>query len=232
MGNDTAYMVVAYRALVVLTLCCSVRAAERHFNFTVVPRMVMEYGQNCANSFGQHCEPNYRAYLRDGVLYYKNSSANSGVLGIEQRVPDEDIDNVLVIDGYYRTVTTVNGQVPGPPIEVDEGDTVVVHMYNNLDNAAVTLHWHGMYQRGTPWMDGVSGVTQCGVLPGTSFTYRFKAEPAGTHSWHAHHGVERPEGLFGALIVHPRQPRQDPSPKCIQESQNLVLSIWQHEDTQ
>ena len=34
-------------------------------------------------------------------------------------------------------------QVPGPPIEVDEGDTVVVHMYNNLDNAAVTLHWHG-----------------------------------------------------------------------------------------
>ena len=47
-----------------------------------------------------------------------------------------------------------------------------------------------------------------GVLPGTSFTYRFKAEPAGTHSWHAHHGIERPEGLFGALIVHPRQPRQ------------------------
>ena len=52
----------------------------------------------------------------------------------------------------------------------------------------------------------VSMVTQCATLPGQTFTYRFKAEPAGTHMWHAHHGVERGDGLFGALIVREKKP--------------------------
>lgn len=26
---------------------------------------------------------------------------------------------------------------------------------------------------GTPWMDGTEGVTQCPILPGDTFTYRF-----------------------------------------------------------
>ncbi len=47
----------------------------------------------------------------------------------------------------------------------------------------------------------------CPLTPsaqGNSFTYRFRASPAGTHAYHAHHGLERPDGAFGALIVHPR----------------------------
>jgi hypothetical protein len=32
-------------------------------------------------------------------------------------------------------------------------------------------------------MDGVSMVSQCAVLPSSSFTYRFIAMPAGTHAW-------------------------------------------------
>ena len=30
---------------------------------------------------------------------------------------------------------------------------------------------------------------------------RFKADPAGTHYWHSHSGVQRVDGLFGAIIV-------------------------------
>jgi FtsP/CotA-like multicopper oxidase with cupredoxin domain len=40
------------------------------------------------------------------------------------QVPQEDLDDVLVIDGYERTVMTVNGMVPGPTIEVYEGTEV------------------------------------------------------------------------------------------------------------
>uniref|UniRef100_A0A1X7T9R0 Plastocyanin-like domain-containing protein n=2 Tax=Amphimedon queenslandica TaxID=400682 RepID=A0A1X7T9R0_AMPQE len=50
-------------------------------------------------------------------------------------------------------------------------------------------------------MDGVEHVTQCGIPPGASFTYIFKAEQYGTHWYHSHSGAQRTDGLFGALIV-------------------------------
>jgi laccase len=37
-------------------------------------------------------------------------------------------------------VTVVNGQFPGPTIEVTEGDSVVVHVVNKSPNG-VTIHW-------------------------------------------------------------------------------------------
>ncbi|GFR63220.1 multicopper oxidase [Elysia marginata] len=53
-------------------------------------------------------------------------------------------------------------------------------------------------------MDGVSLLTQCPVTYRSSFTYRFKALDAGTHYWHGHTGMQRADGLFGAIVV--RQP--------------------------
>merc|ERR1712166_1504655 len=217
---------VLVNMLLWLLLLSMAQSAERHFNFTIAMRLAMEYGQNC-DPLGQHCEPNFRAYIRDGNLFYHNSSANTGDPGMELPVPLDS--GTLVLDGVYRAVTAVNGQVPGPAIEVDQGDTIVVRLTNKLDNEATTLHYHGMYQRGTPWMDGVSQITQCAVLPGESFTYRFLAEPAGTHFWHAHHGVQRPGGIFGALIVRPLVPRNSYQQS---QSDNMILSVWQHIDTE
>lgn len=53
-------------------------------------------------------------------------------------------------------------------------------------------------------MDGVIGVTQCGISPGNSSVYGFKIpeEQSGTFWYHAHSAVQRAEGLFGGLIVH------------------------------
>jgi len=80
------------------------------------------------------------------------------------------------------------------------------------------------------------------VLPGEKFDYRFIAEPAGTHTWHAHHGVERVSGLFGALIVNEKKPTKSSAakpPLSTREtlcgdgpSELLVLSVWQHEDSE
>ncbi|KAI9623761.1 hypothetical protein H4Q26_014491 [Puccinia striiformis f. sp. tritici PST-130] len=72
-------------------------------------------------------------------------------------------------DGFLRNVFVINNQFPGPLIE---GDTIVVNVKNEL-NVPLSIHWHGIYQRGTQWMDGVSGVTQCPQQPGTTFTYEF-----------------------------------------------------------
>ena len=91
-------------------------------------------------------------------------------------------DDVITADGWEepRLVIAVNGTVPGPAIEVYEGQTVIVHVKNLMTGAATSVHWHGQHQPGTPWMDGVGFITQCPIQPGQSFTYRFTATPRGT----------------------------------------------------
>lgn len=81
---------------------------------------------------------------------------------------------VITADGYQepRLVIAVNGSFPAPTLEVYEHQTVRVHVRNNMASETTSLHFHGMFQRGTPWMDGVGMVTQCPILPGQSFTYQ------------------------------------------------------------
>ncbi|BFZ21627.1 hypothetical protein BsWGS_24666 [Bradybaena similaris] len=107
--------------------------------------------------------------------------------------------------GLARVITTANRIMPGPAIQVCEGDTIEVKVTNMLDGSQGTaIHWHGILQRGTPHMDGTPMVTQCPTLMGSHFAYRFQAADVGTYFWHGHAGTQRADGLFGALIV--RQP--------------------------
>ncbi|XP_013416914.1 laccase-2 [Lingula anatina] len=112
-------------------------------------------------------------------------------------------DNVITGDGIFRELIAINGTMPGPKIEAPSGAMVVVHVKNNLINEPITVHWHGMFQFKTGFMDGVPHLTQCPINSGQVFTYRFKAEPSGTFFYHAHTGAHRTDGLVGALIVYP-----------------------------
>ena len=108
--------------------------------------------------------------------------------------------------------TTVNawtfGALPGPPITARQGDVVEVELRNRDIDEGVTLHWHGFDVPNGE--DGVAGVTQDAVLPGEQFVYRFVAEDTGTYWYHTHQhsaeGVRR--GLYGALVVLPRDTTQ------------------------
>ncbi len=51
----------------------------------------------------------------------------------------------------------INGKFPGPVIEVNRGDQVVVNVTNQLDSNGTAIHWHGLYQNGTNWFDGTTG---------------------------------------------------------------------------
>ncbi|KAL7337621.1 multicopper oxidase-domain-containing protein [Rhodotorula toruloides] len=98
----------------------------------------------------------------------------------------------------------VNGQYPGPLIEANNGDTVVVHVTNSLDEP-VTIHWHGLFQNGTIWEDGPSGVTQCPIGPGITYTYDFPItgkEQYGTFWWHAHRRALYIDGITGPFVIH------------------------------
>jgi len=77
-------------------------------------------------------------------------------------------------DGRFERATIgINGKWPVPAIEVDKGDRVVVNMYNGLGDQSTSLHFHGLFQNGTSFMDGPATVTQCPVPPGHRFVYNF-----------------------------------------------------------
>lgn len=108
----------------------------------------------------------------------------------------------LTVDGRsYRMAIAVNGLVPGPTLIVREGQLVAVTVINRLTSEAITIHWHGIHQRGTPWMDGVGFISQPPIVPGATFKYIFYANQSGTHWYHSHVGAQRTDGLFGSLIV-------------------------------
>jgi multicopper oxidase len=128
----------------------------------------------------------------------------------EDRAPQEIIHDFTVSsvtpttwpDGVGKKggMILVNDSLPGPTIRAREGDTLVVRLRNDLPEAT-TIHWHGMTQLGTWQMDGVANISQEPIPSGQTFEYRFKAEPAGTHLWHSHTGLQYGEGMFGLLIV-------------------------------
>jgi FtsP/CotA-like multicopper oxidase with cupredoxin domain len=43
------------------------------------------------------------------------------------------VNTTLAPDGYDRQVLTWNGTYPGPLIEADWGDTLVIHVTNGLE---------------------------------------------------------------------------------------------------
>ena len=99
-------------------------------------------------------------------------------------------------------IITVNGQFPGPTIEVHNGDTLAIRAVN-MAQYNVTLHWHGLRQLRNGWADGPEFVTQCPIKPGGSYKYRFTIEgQEGTLWWHAHSSWLRAT-VHGALIIHP-----------------------------
>lgn len=117
----------------------------------------------------------------------------------------------MMVDGRsYRQFISVNGRIPGPTLIVYEGQYVIVDVFNKLSSEGVTIHWHGIHQKKTPWMDGVAALSQAPIVPGGRFRYIFVASPSGTHWYHSHLGAQRTDGLFGALIVHEKdEVRQD-----------------------
>lgn len=51
-------------------------------------------------------------------------------------------------------------------------------------------------------MDGVPGVQQCPIPPGSSFTYKFIADLYGSTWYHSHYSAQYVAGTFGPLVIH------------------------------
>src|SRR6267142_190643 len=122
--------------------------------------------------------------------------------------------------GVKSEVFAYNGHVPGPTLDVREGDHVIVHFRNDLPEPT-TVHWHGIHlpfeSDGSPFHP---------IKPGETHTYDFTVRPgtAGTYWYHPHPdhrtGFAIGKGLFGGIIV---RAADDPLPASIPDKL-IILS--------
>uniref|UniRef100_A0A8D8I2J0 Laccase-4 n=1 Tax=Culex pipiens TaxID=7175 RepID=A0A8D8I2J0_CULPI len=138
----------------------------------------------------------------------------------------------LTADGVERGVMSINRQIPGPPIQVCKDDLVVIDMMNAMGGTATAMHWHGLHQRDTPYMDGVPFVTQCPIEFMSTFRYSFWATEPGTQFYHSHAGHHKVNGHYGAMII--RQPEvNDPNAHLYDfdlPDHTILGSDWMHVD--
>jgi FtsP/CotA-like multicopper oxidase with cupredoxin domain len=136
-------------------------------------------------------------------------------------------DTILkLVDKQTFYAFSFNGQSPGPLLHVKEGDDVEIEIENQT-TLPHTIHWHGLYQRGTWKNDGVPDVTQPAIPPGETFTYRFKAEPSGTMWYHCHVNVNEHvamRGMWGPFIIDPKDP--PPVEKEVTKDYIMMFSSW------
>ncbi|KAJ4371959.1 hypothetical protein N0V83_003732 [Neocucurbitaria cava] len=130
---------------------------------------------------------------------YYNTIFHTGVTR-EYWLSIDEID--CAPDGYLRKCMAANGTMPGPAITADWGDEVIVHVTNNLPSNGTAIHWHGIRQLNNNQYDGVPGITQCPIVPGSSMTYKFHATQYGTAMYHSHFSLQAGMGVFGPLVIN------------------------------
>ena len=106
-----------------------------------------------------------------------------------------------ILPGIWMDTYGYNGGMPGPTIEVNQGDRVRIVAKNNLPEGT-SMHWHGLEV--PVEMDGVPELVQSLIEPGDSFTYEFVVHQEGTFFYHSHVGMQETMGMVGLFIVYPK----------------------------
>ena len=102
-----------------------------------------------------------------------------------------------------------NGTFPGPALKLKIGQTVHFLVHNELPDPT-TIHFHGITQLHTPWSDGVPGLSQPPIAPGSSYLYKWTADESGVYFYHAHFRSQIMDGLYGPIVISPHSKSDKP----------------------
>lgn len=134
-----------------------------------------------------------------------------------------DVDYKQVnFTGHTVTAIAVGDSIPAPTIEATVGDTLRVTFHNKMD-VETSVHWHGILLPQD--QDGVPYLTAPPIAPGASFTYEYPITHHGTYWYHSHTGLQEQQGVYGALVFHPKDGERV---KADREAV-VVLSDWTNE---
>ncbi|KAF2564343.1 hypothetical protein F2Q70_00018517 [Brassica cretica] len=105
--------------------------------------------------------------------------------------------------GTRQQVIGINGQFPGPILNVTTNWNVVVNVKNNLDEPLL-LTWNGIQHRKNSWQDGVLG-TNCPIPSGWNWTYEFQVkDQIGSFFYFPSTNFQRAAGGYGGIIINNR----------------------------
>jgi len=116
---------------------------------------------------------------------------------------------------------TVNGTIPGPTLEFTEGEYAVIYVKNEM-SIETSVHWHGIIIPN--FYDGVPYLTTPPIRPGETFKYEFPIKQAGTYWYHSHTMLQEQSGVFGTLLINPKEKTLDYDKDLV-----LMLSDWTNE---
>nr|QMP96873.1 laccase 8 precursor [Cerrena sp.] len=141
------------------------------------------------------------------------------------------VDVDIAPDGFTRPAVLAGGTFPGPLIQAKKGGNFQVNVIDELTNEdmlkSTSIHWHGIFQRGTTWADGPSFVSQCPIATNNSFLYDFTVpEQTGTYWYHSHLSTQYCDGLRGAIVIYDDNDPHKDLYDVDDESTVITLADW------
>lgn len=130
-------------------------------------------------------------------------------------------ENEITLAGVTANGMTINGGIPGPTLEFNEGDLAIINVTNKMDEET-SVHWHGLILPN--FYDGVPYLTTPPIEPGETFQYRIPINQSGTYWYHSHTMLQEQKGVYGSIVIQPKEKTLDYDKDLV-----VVLSDWTNE---
>ena len=127
----------------------------------------------------------------------------------------------MTLGGVNAKAMTINGSIPGPTLEFNEGDLAIINVTNKMDEET-SVHWHGLILPN--FYDGVPYLNTPPIEPGETFQYRIPINQSGTYWYHSHTMLQEQKGVYGSIIIQPKEKTLDYDKDLI-----VMLSDWTNE---
>ena len=162
------------------------------------------------------------AIMGSQAQIHKEKSVEGNIDNLPVREYTLEINEEMVNKANKNVMgMTINGSIPGPILEFNEGEYAVIYVKNNMD-VETSIHWHGMLLPN--FHDGVPYLTTPPIEPGKTFKYEFAIKQNGTYWYHSHTMLQEQSGVFGSIVIHPKEKTLEYDKELV-----LILSDWTNE---
>ena len=124
--------------------------------------------------------------------------------------------------GQAVKAMTINANIPGPTLFMNEGDDVKIRVHNRMP-VETSIHWHGILLPNK--QDGVPYLTTPPIKAGKTHMFEFPVIQSGTYWYHSHTGLQEQRGVYGSIVIYPKKEQIRADREYV-----LVFSDWTDEN--
>lgn len=163
------------------------------------------------------------------IFLASSSFAQVGTNGDKRTEKDRPIkeytltisEDKMTLGGTTAKAMTINGNIPGPTLQFNEGDLAIINVINEM-NVETSIHWHGLILPN--FYDGVPYLNTPPIEPSDTFQYRIPINQSGTYWYHSHTMLQEQKGVYGSIVINPKINNLEYDDELV-----VVLSDWTNE---